>query len=225
MRSKWFDYKDRAIQLRKRGTSIRTIETTLSIPRSTLSGWFKNVELTQTQQQKLAEDSRKALRRARKGAVAWHNQQKACRLRQAEEDAGTFLDTVAISPTTVELALAFLYLGEGAKKSPMTAMGNSDPMVLRFFITALRQCYHLSDDQFRCELHIRADQDGTALKRYWAKQLTLPIENFMSVSVDRRTANTKTYKDYKGVCVVRCGAIAIQRKLVAISRQFCQKTA
>lgn len=49
MYSKWYELKPKAVELRKEGTSIREIEKLLSIPRSTLSGWLKNIKLTTEQ--------------------------------------------------------------------------------------------------------------------------------------------------------------------------------
>jgi len=46
MVTRWFDIKDKALDLRQKGKSIRFVEKKLGIPRSTLSGWFKNIILT-----------------------------------------------------------------------------------------------------------------------------------------------------------------------------------
>ena len=45
MQSKWFELKPTAVKLRRKGFSIGKIEYNLGIPRSTLSGWLKNIEL------------------------------------------------------------------------------------------------------------------------------------------------------------------------------------
>ena len=42
-------------------------------------------------------------------------------------------------------------------------------------------------------------------------------------SVDKRTMKSATYLDYKGVCVVHCGRVAILRRLGFISEGFCSK--
>ena len=56
MKSKWFELKSKAIYLRKQGKSIRDIEESLVIPRSTLSGWFQNIKLTDSQYKSLKEN-------------------------------------------------------------------------------------------------------------------------------------------------------------------------
>ena len=84
MQSNWYELKDKACKLRKKGISIRTIEQQLKIPRSTLSGWFKHIQLTKRQLRELDKRWRIGLIEARKLAVKWHNQQKDLRLKEAE---------------------------------------------------------------------------------------------------------------------------------------------
>lgn len=223
MKSKWFEYKDSAVQMRKRGASIRTIEQRLGIPRSTLSGWLKDVPLAPIHQRRLKKRWNNALIEARKRAVLWHNAQKLNRIQAAREAAHVMLSSVdAADSALIELALAFLYLGEGNKRTPATALGNSDPAILRFFIVALRTLYDVPLSDIRCELHLRADHDPSASVSYWSAALGLPEKNFGKPSVDPRTAGKPSYERYKGVCVIRCSRVAIQRKLMYIAEGFCE---
>lgn len=224
MISKWFRLKEKAIKLRQTGLSIGKIEAALGIPRSTLSGWFRKVKLTKKQKEDLHKNWLNALVSARIKAVEWHNNQKNQRMKIAEDQAREVFEEIDVADRNIiELALAMLYLGEGFKKSPTTGIGNSDPMILIFFITILKKIYNVKVEDLSCYLHLRADQDPEILKRYWSQQLNIPIENFGKSSIDKRTAGSQTYNSYKGVCVVRCKSIAIQRKLVYLSRIYCQK--
>ena len=122
-----------------------------------------------------------------------------------------------------ELSLAMLYLGEGFKKNSMTGLGNSDPLILKFFLVGITKLFNVDPTKIRYDLHLRADQNPIEMKKYWSKELGAPIERFTQVSIDQRTVGKPTYSDYKGVCVINCGAVAIQRKLVYLSRIFCEK--
>jgi len=118
MKSRWYELKGNAIRLRKKGFSIVKIERQLGIPRSTLSGWFKDIKLSQKQKEKLLNNKYRALANARKKAVLWQNLQKKKRLQEAKKTAQKTLKNINISnPDILELALAFLYLGEGLKKT------------------------------------------------------------------------------------------------------------
>jgi len=225
MASQYIQKKEEAIRLRKLGMSLREVEDTLHIPRSTLSYWFRDVELPAKHRRTLARKAGLALSKARIEAVKWHNAQKTERLRQAADAASQTLSRIDTADNTVaEIALAMLYLGEGTKKSDITAMGNSNPMVLKFFVSMLERLYRVPRTDMRCEIHIRADQKPDTVTKYWSDTLEISRRNFSKPSIDKRTAGKPTYPDYNGVCVVRCSRVAIQRKLMYIATQFCEKS-
>jgi len=212
--------------MRKRGASIRDVEKRLGIPRSTLSGWFKSVTLSSYHRKILQKKWKTALVVAREKAVVWHNTQKAERIARASLAATETLRKLDLTRNeVVELALAFLYLGEGAKKATGTSMGNSDPLILKFFVSGLQKVYWVPLADIKCELHLRADQNSEIMKRYWSKTLEIPLINFGASVFDVRTKGTITYPHYKGVCVVRCSRVAIQRKLLYIAKGFCEHIA
>lgn len=224
MKSKWFKLKPKAIYLRKRGYSLGMIEQRLAIPRSTLSGWLKDIKLNRKQKQGLLENWKNGLIKARQQAVKWHNAQKAQRIIEAENSAIETLKNINLNDKNIlELALAFLYLGEGAKTNPETALGSSNPLILKFFLSLLKSVYNIDVNKIYCELSLRADQNPDEMKKYWSRELKLPLNCFKQAHLDKRTIGSKTYQNYKGVCHLRCGNIAIQRKLVFIANLFCEK--
>lgn len=221
MKSKWNHLKIKAMELRKQGSSIGSIEARLGIPRSTLSYWFKDVKLSARQKEKLHENWKNALVKARTEAVKWHNQQKANRLKIAKAEALKSIKKIDTHDKHVlELALAVLYLAEGSKKNVETALGSSDPNTLRFFLRGLEKVFEHDVNTVRCELYLRSDQDVEKIKRFWSKELSLPISNFKQVNIDRRSVGKTTYEGYYGVCGLRCGNVAIRRRLVYLAEEY-----
>lgn len=224
MKSRWEHLRPRAESMRRHGAAIRDIETRLGIPRSTLSGWLSSVRLSIFHEELLKKRADKALITARKAAVKWHNGEREKRLAFAAQDALASLENINVNQKEIlELALAMLYLGEGSKTNAHTCMGNSNPRILKFFVTSLCTLYNVPIKDFRCHLHLRADQDPEILKKYWAKTLGIPKRNFGKALIDYRTAGKATYSHYKGVCAIDCGRVAIQRKLMYIADIFCDK--
>lgn len=209
--------------MRKRGASIREIESKLGIPRSTLSLWLSRIPISEQVKKSLKRRADQALFKARVEAVKWHNAQKATRIAQAQKDAARSLAKIDINQSEIiELALAMLYLGEGSKKNAQTSMGNSNPLILRFFVQSIQRLYNLSPSDFTCHLHLRADQDADRLTRYWSRVLAIPRRNFWKPVVDLRTTGSRSYPEYKGVCAVSCSRVAIQRKLLYIANAFAE---
>ncbi len=212
--------------MRTRGASLRDVTKRLGIPKSTLSYWFRSVHLSPLHQERLKKKNKSALITARKEAVKWHNAQKARRLLAAREEASAMLASLDTSNHSIlELSLALLYYGEGMKKNTATALGNSDPLLLRFFVRCLYQLYRIEPKMMTCELHLRADQNPVACIQYWSRTLGIPKVNFRKPSFDKRTIGRPTYDHYKGVCIVSCGRVAIQRKLMYIATTFCESIA
>lgn len=213
-----------AIKLRMKGFSYEEIKQKLGIPKGTLSGWLKEIKLSREAFDRIHKRKIDHLIQARKKAVVWHNSQKQLRLNIANDAAEKVLSKLNLNNSNIiELALSLLYLGEGRKTQPDTLLGNSDPLVLRFFIIVLTRIYKVPKEKIKADLHLRADQNPVQLRRYWSKTLGIPINNFTKTTFDKRTLGSSTHNWYKGVCVVRCGHSYIQKKLVSMSRQFCKK--
>lgn len=223
MESKWKHLKEKALNLRRQGISMTEIEHDLGIARSTLSHWFRDVKLNNRAVALLRTKKRVALEKARVSAVAWHNRERIKRLKVAESSALSVLSKInQADQNTLEIALAMLYFGEGAKTGTL-GIGNSDPLILRFFLDSVRRLYGLDKNGMSFNLHLRADQDPSVLVLYWARKLGISPARFGASSIDKRTIGKPTYSDYKGVCTVSCGNVAIQRKLVYLSRAFCER--
>lgn len=225
MQSKWYELKDKAVQSRRRGQSVRNIERKLGIPRSTLSGWFKNIALSKKHSEKLHQSWLGALGKARQKAALWHHAQKQQRLLEAKEYAQTILEKIDGNDRFVlELALAVLYIGEGRKKSDATALASSDPAILKFYLNSLRRLYSVDESRLLVALHLRADQNSDEIKKFWSCQLKLPLQNFKQVYKDKRTIGIKTYSHYKGVCDITYCDVSIMRRLVSLAELFFDRT-
>lgn len=224
MKSKWSHLKDEIIELRKSGVSMTKIEKDMGIPRSTLSYWFKDIKLTPEKQKTLEENKKRALEKARVKAVIWHNKEKEKRLKIATTEAEEVISGIRDNDlNTLEVALAFLYLGEGAKSNHFS-IANSNPDILNFFLKSIDKLYGIKKDKLRYELHLRADQKENEVKNYWSNKLQIPILNIKYCVFDPRTRGRKTRKDYNGVCIVYAGGIAYSRKLLEIARLYSNIT-
>ena len=101
-------------------------------------------------------------------------------------------------------------------------MGNSDPLIIKTFLELLRKIYGLENKTIRCQLNLRADQNPNKEKLFWSKKLGVPMKCISSVYIDKRTLGSPTRPGYHGVCSIRCGNVAIKRKLVNLGRMFCE---
>lgn len=209
----------KAIQLRKQGKTYSQIRDKLAISKGTLSYWSKRIKLSPyaLNQLKITQDAN--LKRARLSS------QTALKIKQAKflNDLRSKLKPMlrTLHPAELKIALAFLYLGEGAKWKSHRGLqlGSSDPIILLLYKKLLERCYSIDKNKLRCYICYRADQSLDGLIKYWSRILSISRKKFYKSNYDKRTVGKPTKnKNYKGVCVISCAGTEIQQELDLITR-------
>jgi hypothetical protein len=224
MKSQWIELKETAVVLRQSGQSIKTIHYSLGVPISTLSGWLKEIEMSNELRLQLQRNKELAWQRAHLKAADWHRTQKALRTLDAKREAQNTLENLKITDETLDLALAVLLFG-GGTRSEKSPISSSSPSTLRFILIVLLENYGVRPESISYDLSLRSDQDAQSSKKYWSKELAVPLEKFRSVTIDKRTAGKPTNNQYKGVCIINFSSVAIQRKLRYLYTLFCERIA
>lgn len=203
MYSPHYHLKPRVIKLRKLGKTYGEIRKSLgvNIPKSTLSDWCRDIPLS-TQQQELIKRLMKTA--SDKGlATAWTvNKARRVKYIKTVKERVQHLSEQLKDKGTAKIALAMLYLGEGAKTIKGSLMfGNSDPSAIGLFLKLLRYCYVVNESKFRCTLQCRADQNIRGLEKFWSGITKIPLAQFYKARVDPRTIGKPSKNlDYRGVC-------------------------
>lgn len=223
MRSRFNHLRLVAEGFRREGRSIRWIEQELGIPRSTLSGWFHDIQLSKKQKEGLHQEWINGLHKARTKAVLRHKELKQIRISNAFEEAKSVLSRVDVEDDAIlEIILAMLYWGEGAKTANRLFIGNSNPKLLKFFLDGLTRVYKLPRNGVRCALHLRADQNPGEMKEFWSRALKIPLECMREVYFDSRTKGSPTRPGYYGVCAIMYFNSHLWRRLMAFSQLVCE---
>ena len=213
-------FRARARALRQQGYTYTEIHTRLGkIPQGTLSGWLKDIQLSHEQIQRIHAKIVVSAARGRPLALAaWTRKMQAWRQR-IETRAQPFGALPHTVPTIGKLVCGVMYLCEGARypTSQQLIFGNTDPRIIRTFLTLLRRNHQVDERKFRVRVTHRWDQDGEALKRYWSSVTRIPLGQFYPTYADRRTRGKPTTKlDYRGVCCLHYGDTSLQYELQAI---------
>lgn len=118
------------------------------------------------------------------------------------------------------IALAMLYLGEGAKwhRSRGLKLASADPKIIRLYIDLLRLCFEIPTNSLRCRIQHRADQNPDELLKFWSDTTNIKPDRFNRPYVDKRTLGKRTERaGYMGVCTVMCPGTHIQLELEEIA--------
>lgn len=214
--------REKFFKLRKKGKTYSEILKILKapIPKATLSNWSRKVQLSERSLQLLEASRKTALAKAQQISLERRRERQLIFLQELKSKNKHLLNK--INKDTSKLMLAMLYLGEGSKYSARSglALGNSDPGIIQLFIMFLGRCYGKTNDQLRCWLSYRADQNLNNLIDFWSKITGIPINQFYKTKPDPRSIGKKTLKtNYNGVCVVHClKSTKIQLELETISK-------
>lgn len=203
MKSKFHNYKNSVISLRKEGKTYNEIRAVLNvqIPKSTLSCWCKSTKLTEEQKERIGQIIKKNTEKSREAALI-ANRAKRKKYLKSVRNRVIYCDYLINDRNVAKIALSMLYLGEGSK-NPKSCMsfGNSNPKIIKIFLHLLRYCYNIDESKFRCTLQCRADQDILKLENYWLQITKIPKPQFYKARIDKRTIGKPTKKvNYKGVC-------------------------
>lgn len=178
--------KEVALKLRLSGKSYTEIQRTFGIPKSTLSGWFSNLQLSDHLRQKI-------LARGRKKSTAAlvqrnRNQTTLAIKRKIDTQRAAKKEVPPITKDALFFLGTSLYWAEGYKRpqvrngreltSHAVSLTNSDPALVRIFLRFLRETCNVPESKIRADIRIYEHQNGQHLLGYWLQITKISKENF-----------------------------------------------
>ncbi len=222
--SAYASFKPEILKLRQQGLSYSQIREKIGvkIPQGTLSNWCSRISLSPEAQAVLRKRmSGDPYRIAIVKLLAKVRREK--RRVQVQEKHSHLLDWLD-NLDVAKIALTMLYLGEGRKdERGVMTFGNSNPEIVRLFMTLFTQVYETELSKFRITVQCRADQNVRKLERFWRKVIGIPGIRLYKTRIDERTRGKPTKrKDYMGVCCISYHDTKIQFELVSLGFLLCQ---
>jgi hypothetical protein len=171
------------------------IREIIPVPKSTLSYWCRDIELTF--EQVAAIRLRGYSQTGNPRDTQPKRRHEIALIREAARRVAPVRSTEPLF-----MAGVALYWAEGAKTQNDLTLANTDPALLRLFILWVRT-YLDADAEFRLSLHLHQGNDETAAKRFWRGTLSLPAARFTKTYVKQPgTGHRKNHLPH-GVCRVR----------------------
>lgn len=177
-----------AVQMRKQGASYSQIKQQLGVSKSTLSAWLKDMPLSKSRIRALRDASPIRIERYRETM----RRKREERHKSVRAKVGLHIGNLSARERFI--AGLFLYWGEGTKTAPTcTALANTDPAMLRFFIQWLIEL-GVPRSRLKVKLHIYKDMNLKQELRYWSKKLGLPLNAFRKTYIKRSNCSELSYK-------------------------------
>lgn len=170
--------------LRSLGHSLPEISRELRIPKTTVFRYIKDVQI-------LPEFIN-----------LWEAKRAGSRYRKILKEEQAFSDGQRIvgnlSAKEKMLFACALYWGEGSKKD--FGLSNTDPELIKSFISVLRNVFNIQDDRLRISIRIYEDMDRNRCLNFWSQIVGIEKEKFINVDV---LYGKKKGKLEYGMCRVR----------------------
>lgn len=203
MRKYTSKFRQQVINLRIKGNTYSQINQILntSVPKNTLSYWLKGISLTSDQKNSIEKMRLNNLEIARKLAIR-ANLAKRQRYLEGIRSDYQWLENSIDDRRVALVGLSILYSAEGSKSTKGSVMfGNSDPDIIKLFLSGLRNNFLLDEKKFRCTVQCRADQNTVDLELFWLNVTKIPSKQFYKTQIDIRTIGKPSKKlNYRGVC-------------------------
>lgn len=181
------DKREEARSLRRQGISIIVIARQLKAPKSSVSTWCRDIQLTPEQEAALqhSDARRKAQVKGAGANVAIHREKRRRYQEQGRQKA--------CEGDPLHLAGCMLYWAEGSKRRNMVEFVNSDPEMMVLFNRFLREA--LSVDKEKVKFSIRCYMGNgvplTEIEDYWSTLLDISKDNISLRTVDKKPTSSQ----------------------------------
>lgn len=217
--------KQKAFKLRLSGKSYREISKELNIPKSTLSAWFSNLQLSEEIRNKINEKGRKKsimllLERNRKQTDFAIKRNFDIR-QKAKKQINDF------SQNELLLLGVSLYWAEGYKKLFVkngrelthhpVSFTNSDPEMVKMFLRFIREICKVDEKRIKASVRIFEHQNEKQLIKYWQDITGIMEENFgkVYVGVSKSSQGKRPYNRLPyGTIQVRIGSTELFHRIL-----------
>lgn len=200
--------KLKAFKLRLNGKSYTEINKILKVPKSTLSGWFSDLELSERAKEKILKRARK---KSLEGLLKRNKNQTILAIkRKTDIQSKASKEINSISKKNLLFIGIALYWAEGYKRSIIkngrelthhpVSLTNSDADLIKIYLRFLKEICNVSEDKISADIRIFEHQNTDKLLKYWEEITGIKKEKFGKVyyeisksSLDKRPFNRLQY--------------------------------
>lgn len=212
---------DEVIRSRKKGISYGTLSKKFNIAKSTLHYWLSKIEYPK---ENILISRKNWIKKIQPmGALANHNKRVQRldvldKLTKNEVSNNTHLKEVK------KALLAIMYWAEGAKgRGDIISFANTDPQMIKLFITLLRESYILDENKFRVRIHLHYYHNELKVKEFWSNLLKVPITQFGKIYRKKRGTNKIFRKNKVGICFVRYNSMTLKEEIMYYARNVANE--
>lgn len=201
MKSK-LEKKHKAIELRLKGKTFSEIQSAIpGLPKSTLSGWLRNIKLTDKQKNRLEKNIKKKSYNARVKAAWTKKQQKNERVASLRAEARQ--SYLLFSKNRLFIMGVVLYWAEGNRKTETFQFSNSDPAAIKLILRWINKFCEIPQEKIKARLYIHGIYAHENCENFWSKVTNIPVNKFEKTVYKPTAHKVKKNPKYKGCLQIR----------------------
>lgn len=186
--------KIKARALRKRGKSIREIESILKIPLSTISLWCRDIELSAKQKQRLINKERNPSYKSRLLATERAKKQRLEKIKYFKNKG--IEEIGSLKNKEIFIAGLGLYWGEGYRSQEKIGFTSKDEKIIRFMMFWFEKILNIKKQDFILRISVNTvyKKREKAMKDCWSKITGIHSQQFTKTSFIKSKQN-KIYEN------------------------------
>jgi len=216
------ELRKKAESLRTEGKSYGDISRELGVAKSTLSYWFNTTSCYLGTSEKQLKHLVKARVLARK-AISKKQILKASLLQ--EKVSLDFKKESLKDIFTKKIALSMLYWAEGTKHKKVGGLTftNTDPMLIKVFVSLLYQTFNIDLSKIKLRLAIHYYHNEEKCKIFWSNLIGIEVSQFTKTYLKPRGLTKKFRQNFMGICFVYYPNGDIRKEILEIGSQYCNQ--
>jgi len=212
------EIKEKSVSLRKEGYSLKEISDKLKIAKSTSSLWLRNIKLGEKAIRRLRQ---KGLLAQYKTSLRWQKKREKEKT-ELKKKALEFFKKLKKDPLQFKVYCSLLYWCEGTKRvNEGVRFINSDPTLIRTFLTLFRKSFEIDERKFRIGLHLHQYHNEKLQKEYWSKITKIPQSQFIRVYWKPNTGK-RIREDYPGCATIYYFNNKLAREFLSFYETFSE---
>lgn len=166
--------KNKALELRHQGHSIRNISIVLGVAKSSVSIWVRDIQLTSAQVRSLSGNgyTTAAIEKRRINRLASEERKRRIIIEAAKKDIAV------ASLYELKLMGTMLYWAEGGKTQRTVRFSNGDPKMIQIMMKFFRLVCKVPEHKLRGYIHIHPHLDHVQAEKYWSDVAGIPVGQF-----------------------------------------------
>lgn len=209
--------KEKALELRKKGYSVKEISAKLNIAKSTSSLWLRDVSISDEARDILQK--KRILGQYKSSLIAKEKRRK--RTLVDRKKALDYVRSLETARSSYKLLCSLLYWAEGNKDQKGLIFVNSDPVMISTYLYLLRASFDIKEDKLRALVHIHEYHNEKEIKKFWAEKTRIPLSQF-NKSYKKPNTGKRKRQGYKGSIKISYHDVRIAREMSSVYNMFAK---